>query len=73
MATTTKDASGKRAGATNGKLLRSQTETSTKKRIDLHTALLENFGFDKFKGNQEKAIESVLAGKDTFVIMPTGG
>jgi ATP-dependent DNA helicase RecQ len=73
MATTTKGASGKRAGATNGKLLKSQAETSTKKRIDLHIALQENFGFDKFKGNQEKAIESVLAGKDTFVIMPTGG
>ncbi|MEM1214256.1 MAG: ATP-dependent DNA helicase RecQ [Bacteroidota bacterium] len=39
----------------------------------LHDALAENFGFDKFKGNQETIIESVLAGKDTFVIMPTGG
>ena len=73
MATTTKGATGKRVKATNGKLLKSQAEASTKKRIDLHTALKENFGFDKFKGNQEKAIESVLAGKDTFVIMPTGG
>jgi ATP-dependent DNA helicase RecQ len=36
-------------------------------------ALQEFFGFNKFKGNQEKIIESVLAGKDTFVIMPTGG
>jgi ATP-dependent DNA helicase RecQ len=39
----------------------------------LHDALKEHFGFDRFKGNQEKIIESVLAGKDTFVIMPTGG
>ncbi|NDE78271.1 MAG: DNA helicase RecQ, partial [Chitinophagaceae bacterium] len=30
-------------------------------------------GFTKFKGTQEKAIESLLAGHDTFVIMPTGG
>lgn len=31
------------------------------------------FGFDQFKGNQEPVIENVLAGHDTFVIMPTGG
>ncbi|HMG66398.1 MAG TPA: DNA helicase RecQ [Chitinophagaceae bacterium] len=44
-----------------------------KKKTELHKALQEHFGFDKFKGNQEKIIESVLAGHDTFVIMPTGG
>src|SRR5215469_5696307 len=43
------------------------------KKVDLHKALHEYFGFDKFKGNQEKVIESVLGGHDTFVIMPTGG
>src|SRR6185436_3618010 len=43
------------------------------KKADLHKALQEYFGFDKFKGTQEKAIESLLAGHDTFVIMPTGG
>src|ERR1041385_8158518 len=43
------------------------------KKLDLHKALQDHFGFDKFKGNQEKIIESVLAGPDTFVIMPTGG
>jgi ATP-dependent DNA helicase RecQ len=48
-------------------------QTAPKKRFDLHKALHEYFGFDKFKGNQEKAIESLLAGHDTFVIMPTGG
>src|ERR1043166_7555919 len=48
-------------------------QTLAKKKLDLHKALRENFGFDKFKGNQEKIIESVLAGHDTFVIMPTGG
>lgn len=31
------------------------------------------FGFDAFKGNQEKIITNVLKGNDTFVIMPTGG
>jgi ATP-dependent DNA helicase RecQ len=42
-------------------------------RFDLHKALQEYFGFDKFKDNQEKIIESLLSGRDTFVIMPTGG
>ena len=36
-------------------------------------ALKVCFGFDEFKGEQEKAIQSVLDGRDTFVIMPTGG
>ncbi len=36
-------------------------------------ALQEFFGFDSFKGNQEEIIQSVLDGRDTFVIMPTGG
>ncbi|QGY43867.1 DNA helicase RecQ [Maribellus comscasis] len=31
------------------------------------------FGFDRFKGQQEEAIKSVLAGNNTFVLMPTGG
>ncbi len=35
--------------------------------------LKEYFGFTTFKGNQEAVIRSVLAGKDTFVLMPTGG
>ncbi|KGN75017.1 ATP-dependent DNA helicase RecQ [Porphyromonas macacae] len=39
----------------------------------LHKALKEFFGFDSFKGNQESIIREVLAGKDTFVLMPTGG
>ncbi|RYY57314.1 MAG: DNA helicase RecQ [Chitinophagaceae bacterium] len=41
--------------------------------FDLHQKLQEHFGFNKFKGTQEKVIESLLAGHDTFVIMPTGG
>lgn len=36
-------------------------------------ALQENFGFTAFKGNQEAIINSILSGRDTFVIMPTGG
>ncbi len=40
---------------------------------DLHTYLKEIFGFDKFKGDQEAIIQSLLDGHDTFVIMPTGG
>ncbi len=39
----------------------------------LHDLLKRIFGFESFKGNQETIIKSVLAGKDTFVIMPTGG
>jgi ATP-dependent DNA helicase RecQ len=35
--------------------------------------LKKHFGFDTFKGNQEAVIQNVLAGRDTFVLMPTGG
>lgn len=41
--------------------------------IDLHAKLKEYFGFDNFKGNQEAIIKNVLAGRNTFVLMPTGG
>ena len=43
------------------------------KKANLHEALKKYFGFDKFKGDQEKIIQNVLDGKDTFVLMPTGG
>src|SRR5216110_1400246 len=36
-------------------------------------ALQKHFGYNTFKGEQEAVIRSVLDGKDTFVIMPTGG
>ena len=39
----------------------------------LHEVLKKVFGFDSFKGNQEAIIRNVLANRDTFVIMPTGG
>ena len=42
-------------------------------KIDLKVELRNYFGFDKFKGNQESIIENLLAGNDTFVLMPTGG
>ncbi|QRM87757.1 RecQ family ATP-dependent DNA helicase [Lacinutrix sp. WUR7] len=40
---------------------------------DLHVSLKKYFGFSKFKGLQEDVIQSLLSGKNTFVIMPTGG
>lgn len=40
---------------------------------NINKYLLEYFGFAKFKGTQEQVINSLLSGKDTFVIMPTGG
>lgn len=39
----------------------------------LTDALRRHFGFGTFKGNQEAIIRSLLAGTDTFVLMPTGG
>ena len=36
-------------------------------------ALQHHFGFDTFKGNQEAIINNLMDGKDTFVLMPTGG
>jgi ATP-dependent DNA helicase RecQ len=42
-------------------------------KTNLHEALKKYFGFDKFKGDQEKIIQNLLEGKDTFVLMPTGG
>lgn len=39
----------------------------------LADALKLHFGFDTFKGNQEAIMLSLLEGRDTFVIMPTGG
>ena len=40
---------------------------------NLFASLKKYFGFTSFKGLQEDVIKSVLAGKNTFVIMPTGG
>ena len=40
---------------------------------DLATQLQQQFGFDGFKGPQEEIINTLLSGRDCFVIMPTGG
>jgi ATP-dependent DNA helicase RecQ len=40
---------------------------------EIEDALKRIFGFDRFKGQQKAICENVLAGNDTFVIMPTGG
>ncbi len=76
MATITKKAAPKSAGKT-GKT-DSSTKPSAKKAgpqhsYDIYAALEKYFGFREFKGTQEKSINSLLNGKDTFVIMPTGG
>jgi len=53
------------------------SKTTVKERSKPSSGLLaqlqEHFGFDAFKDNQDKIIQSLLSGKDTFVIMPTGG
>ena len=43
------------------------------KEIDLNASLKKYFGFSKFIGLQEGVIQNVIQGKNTFVIMPTGG
>ncbi len=52
------------------------TEYLTQK-MDVKKSLFDNlqtfFGFDNFKGDQEPIITNILEGKNTFVIMPTGG
>ena len=42
-------------------------------KIGAKKALQKYFGFTKFKGEQEAVINNLLAGNNTFVIMPTGG
>ena len=41
--------------------------------VNLNQKLKEYFGFDTFKGDQEAIVRNVLEGKNTFVLMPTGG
>src|SRR5579872_1929505 len=70
MATTeTKKAAARKTKAASAKTAKAQTKTNS----SLLGHLQEHFGFDAFKGNQDRIIQSLLAGKDTFVIMPTGG
>ncbi len=49
-----------------------QNVTATAEKMDARKALKDFFGFEGFKGNQEAVINSILAGEDCFVIMPTG-
>jgi ATP-dependent DNA helicase RecQ len=39
----------------------------------IHDYLKKYFGFDTFKGTQEPIIKNILSGRDSFVLMPTGG
>lgn len=77
MGTTVKKSpAGKKVVSTAAKTVKVKENGGSVKsapRFDLHKELQKYFGFNKFKGTQEKAIESLLAGRDTFVIMPTGG
>ena len=43
------------------------------KALNLTEKLKQYFGFDTFKGDQEAIIRNLLDGKDSFVLMPTGG
>src|SRR6201991_3211961 len=70
MATTeTKKTTTRKAKAVSSKTAPEKAKPST----SLLAHLQEHFGFDAFKDNQDKIIQSLLSGKDTFVIMPTGG
>ncbi len=50
-----------------------EVEEKLMKLYNLKGALHDYFGFENFKGNQEPVIANLLAGNNTFVIMPTGG
>ena len=52
---------------------KTKTSSTATLDIDLKSELNEHFGFKDFKGQQRAAIETLLSGRDTFVIMPTGG
>lgn len=69
--TATKTAAPKPKKAASSKVAAAKAKTSHSH--DIYGALEQYFGFREFKGTQEKAINSILNGKDTFVIMPTGG
>lgn len=48
-------------------------DTTALSKTDLHASLKKYFGFSEFKGLQEQVITNILAGENTFAIMPTGG
>ena len=43
------------------------------KNCNLTEILKANFGFDRFRGDQEAVIRNLFEGNDAFVLMPTGG
>jgi ATP-dependent DNA helicase RecQ len=65
--TTTKKPAVKKQKSSNSSAVTKKLTT------ELLAQLQENFGFDGFKDNQDAIIQNLLAGNDTFVIMPTGG
>jgi ATP-dependent DNA helicase RecQ len=70
MATTeTKKIASRKTKAVSSKPVKEKAKPSG----TLLSNLQEHFGFDAFKDNQDAIIQSLLSGKDTFVIMPTGG
>ena len=75
MATTTKKAATKKAPINKKSSPRKDNSATitTVHQYDIHEGLEKYFGFREFKGTQEKSINSLLNGQDTFVIMPTGG
>ncbi|HRN47154.1 MAG TPA: DNA helicase RecQ [Niabella sp.] len=58
---------------TSAKKKNTTSEQKPVHKFNLEDELVKNFGFSGFKENQEQIIESLLSGRDTFVIMPTGG
>ncbi len=67
--TTTKKTAAKKSTPSVGTAKKATLPTHT----NLAAQLQEHFGFDGFKDPQEAIIQSLLSGRDTFVIMPTGG
>ena len=59
----------------SGTVKKASAKPAPVKKIQQNLALKlqQEFGFDGFKGSQEEIIKTLLSGKDTFVIMPTGG
>ncbi|MBA4197229.1 MAG: DNA helicase RecQ [Chitinophaga sp.] len=78
MATSTKKATPKKTASKTASRKAPVVDGSLPKKIDnskfdIYKGVQQHFGFKEFKGRQEEAINSLMSGNDTFVIMPTGG
>ena len=73
MATTTKKPPTRKSSTSKKSRQAVHPVVTASHSYDIHAALSQYFGFDTFKGTQELAINNLLNGQDTFVIMPTGG